>query len=156
MAKAICRLAKTNPWQITRPVYSEKDLDLVFGHPAPGRYLPSIREKLTRIQPVGKLGKNGREVNCYFDAVLGDRNFAPTANAANAVFLMRAAKLLGEKEFASVAQSQADVIAKEKFDSRQEEMTMDQFLEKEGAVKLYESLGFDFLEYDQMVKEITQ
>lgn len=110
VAKAICRLAKTNPWQITRPVYSEKDLDLVFGHPAPGRYLPSIREKLARIQPVGKLAKNGREVNCYFDAVLGDRNFAPTANAANAVFLMRAAKLLGEKEFASVAQSQADVI----------------------------------------------
>ena len=35
-------------------------------------------------------------------------------------------------------QSQADALAKEKFDSRQEEMTMDQFLEKEGAVKLYE------------------
>ncbi len=27
-------------------------------------------------------------------------------------------------------------------------------LENEGAVKLYKSLGFDFLEYDQMVKEI--
>ena len=29
-------------------------------------------------------------------------------------------------------------------------------LENEGAVKLYRSLGFEFLEYDQMVKEITQ
>ncbi len=27
--------------------------------------------------------------------------------------------------------------------------------ENEGAVKLYESLGFEFLEYDQMIKEIT-
>lgn len=35
-------------------------------------------------------------------------------------------------------QSQADAIASERFDSRQENMTMDQFLEKEGAVKLYE------------------
>ncbi|MDO4528126.1 MAG: zinc ribbon domain-containing protein, partial [bacterium] len=35
-------------------------------------------------------------------------------------------------------QSQADAIAEERFDSRQEEMTMDQFLEKEGAVKRYE------------------
>ncbi|MBO5347116.1 MAG: glycoside hydrolase family 9 protein [Lachnospiraceae bacterium] len=110
VAKAICRVAKTNPWYITRPVYSDKDLDMVFGHPAPGRYLPSIREKLSDIQPVGTVAKNGKEVNCFFDAKLGDRNFAPTENASKGAFLMRASKLLGDKEFASVAQSQADVI----------------------------------------------
>ena len=110
VAKAICRVAETNPWHITRPVYSEKDLDMVFGHPAPGRYLPSIREKLADIQPVGTVVKNGKKVNCFFDAKLGDRHFAPTENAAKGVFLMRASKLLGEKDFASVAQSQADVM----------------------------------------------
>lgn len=110
VAKAICRIAKTNPWHITRAIYSEKDLDLVLGHQAPGRYLPSIREKLAEIRPVGTVTKNGRQVNCYYDAKLADRNFAPTQNAAKAVFLMRAAKLLGDQDFASVAQSQADVI----------------------------------------------
>ena len=35
-------------------------------------------------------------------------------------------------------QNQADAIASERFDSRQENMTMDQFLQQEGAVKLYE------------------
>lgn len=110
VAKAICRLAKTNLWHITRSVYSEKDLDMVFGHPAPGRYIPSIREKLSDIQPVGRIVKNGKEVNCYFDAELGERHFGPTGNAAAGVFLMRASKLLGEKDFASVGQSQADVI----------------------------------------------
>lgn len=110
VAKAICRTAKTNPWHITRSVYSEKDLDLVFGHPAPGRHLPSIRERLLDIQPVGTVVKNGKDIKCFFDAKLADRHFAPTENASKGVFLMRAAKLLGEQDFASVAQSQADVI----------------------------------------------
>ena len=110
VAKAICRTAKTNPWHITKAAYSEKDLDLVFGHPAPGRHLPSIRERLLDIQPVGTVTKNGKDIKCFFDAKLADRHFAPTENASKGVFLMRAAKLLGEQDFASVAQSQADVI----------------------------------------------
>ena len=35
-------------------------------------------------------------------------------------------------------QNEADTIARQRFDTRQEEMTMEQFLEKEGTVKLYE------------------
>ena len=45
---------------------------------------------------------------------------------------IRDAGTIGEEQI------QADAIAKQKFDSRQEEMTMDQFLQREGAVKLYE------------------
>ena len=109
VAKAICRLAKANPWQVTRTVYSDVELDMVFGHPAPGRHLPSVREGLQEIQTIGKMAKNGLETNCYYDAKLAPRHYSATGNATKGVFLMRAAKLLGEQEFASVGQSQADI-----------------------------------------------
>lgn len=108
-AKGICKIAKTNPWQVRRSIYSEKDLDIVFGHPAPGRYLPTLRETLLDVQQVGAVTKNGKEIKYFYDAGLPDRHFSPLAGADAGVFLMRASKLLGNKEFSSVAQSQIDI-----------------------------------------------
>ena len=110
IAVSICKLARKNPWFIYRSAYSDADLDMVFGHPAPGRYLPSQRELLGQVRYIGSIGKDENEIKCYTPTETGSIRVTPLTVSTAGVFLMRAAKLLGDREIGAVAQSQIDAI----------------------------------------------
>lgn len=110
VAYAICKISKKNPWQLSAPAFSDADLDMTVGHPAPGRKMYTRRQSLGELEEVGTVVKPEKEVRCYRAKNMGDRLVTPNAHSTVGVFLMRASKLLGDKEIGSVAQSHIDAI----------------------------------------------
>ena len=100
-----------------------------------------VAEIFDRVVPTEEVKEARETVQEGEDSALGELGRFHTFNRKNAEF-----QELLDREYAKIKdagtigkeQSRADKIAEEKFDSRHEEMTMDEFLDKEGAVKLYE------------------
>jgi len=109
VTSAICKLSSDNPWHIYRAAFSDADLDMRIGLPAPGRYIPSRRETLGKTRYIGSVYNNGKEIKCHCGTNAPER-VSPNMSSTAGVFLMRAAKILGDKKAASFAQSQIDAV----------------------------------------------
>lgn len=116
--------------------------------PAPPKTQETIRvsEIFDRVVPVKEVAKASKKTpEAVIETELGsipiELDKFNTFNRKNQEFqdlLDREYEKIKDAGTIGSEQSQADELADRRFDSRQDEMTMDEFLEREGAVKLYE------------------
>ncbi len=110
VAISLCNIAKKNPWHLAKSIYSDEDLNMIVGHPAPGRKMFTRRDSLGELEYVGTIRKNSKEVACYYAVHKDNERVSANMSSTIGVFLKRAAKLLDDKDINSVAQSQIDAV----------------------------------------------
>lgn len=110
VAYSLCELAKKNPWHLAKPLYSDEDLNMIVGHPAPGRKMFTRRQSLGELEYVGSIKKDNADIPCYYPVHRENDRISPNLSSTFGVFLKRAAKLLCDNNIDEIAQSQIDAI----------------------------------------------
>ena len=105
-ADALCVISGRSPYRLLLRIMSDTDLDVVAGHPAPGRKLYSYRETMKKLTRVGSFLADGREIGAY----INEENIVPSSMSYDAIFLARAAKLFGEPRWQKAAQAHLDAL----------------------------------------------
>ena len=105
-ADALCEVSARSPYRLLRRILSETDLDVVMGHPAPGRVLLPRRAKMKNLMRVGSFSADGQEVDAYINEV----NKVDQGAGWYAIFLARASRLLGEARWMATAQAHLDAL----------------------------------------------
>lgn len=100
--------AGRNIWRRIPRFFSESDLGLPTGHPAPGRPPRTVRDTLDTLYPAGRISSADRDEPCWYS--YGGRSLYPSYALLRMLVLRRAARLLNELEYTAIAQRNLDYL----------------------------------------------